>query len=66
LTEAEIKAAIYFNATGADLRVIYNIPGEAAEIPVPTPAVGHVIVLALRNLQRNRAKLARYDNAFPE
>jgi hypothetical protein len=34
------------------LRVIYNIPGEAAEIAVPTPTVGHVIVRALRNLHR--------------
>ena len=30
MTEAEIKAAIYFAANGDDLRVIYNIPGEAA------------------------------------
>ncbi len=55
MTEAEIKAAIYFTANGDDLRVIYNIPGEAAVIPVPTSTVSHAIVRALRNLQRNRA-----------
>ncbi len=55
MTEVEIKAAIYFAADGDDLRVVYNIPGEAAMIPVPTPTVGHAIVRSLRNLQRNRA-----------
>jgi hypothetical protein len=63
LTDAEIKAAIYFSTTGDDLRVIYNIPGEAAEFAVPTPTVGHVIVRALRTLHRNRARVARMKNA---
>jgi hypothetical protein len=47
-TAADALPAVPFFA----LIVIYNIPSEAAEFPVPTPTVGHIIIRALRNMQR--------------
>jgi hypothetical protein len=55
IPEREIKAAIYLIGTARNLRVVYDIPDEACEIPVPNAIVGNVIVRALRKLQRSRA-----------